>query len=163
VIRLKLKLNPKNNAPISLNYKYYLAAICNELINSCSQDICEKLAKNSIDFYSEKRELLTFTQFYCSDYEIKDSKIVFKGTISWYISSPEYELILHIVQKLFNLNLLKVGNEEFEILSFEAKEIEDTLVTGISNGNLTVPSDRISEILDKLDSYYLLSKDEMII
>lgn len=163
MIRLKLMLKPKKHVPISVNYKYYLAAYCNKLISSCVEDIDSILNKYTAADSSKKNEVLSFTQFFCTDYEIKDKKIIFKDAVNWYITSPVYELILHIVQELFNSNIIKIANEEFEIISYEAAEIEDTTAVEINKESIKFPLDRVNELLEKLDNYYILSKDEMLI
>lgn len=163
MIRLKLKLKPKKNIPISLNYKYYLAVLCSNLINNCSDNINEKLREYNLKSKGKRAELLEFTQFYCGNHEIRDTKVIFNDTVNWYLTSPIYELILYLVQELHNAGSIKVAKEEFEILSLEATEIEETSHIESNKDNFMLHLNRSYELSDKFDNYYLLLRDEMII
>jgi CRISPR/Cas system endoribonuclease Cas6 (RAMP superfamily) len=163
VIKLRLKLYPKKNNPISLNYKYYLAAFCNNLISCCSDEFDEKLKKHNMKLNNKKVDLLSFTQFFCTDYEIKDTKIIFKDVINWYITSPVYELILHVVQELHNAGSIQIAKEEFEIISIEATELEDSILIDLNKDNYTLPLNKANDLTNRLEAYHMLLKDEMII
>lgn len=163
MIRLRLRLRPKKNMPISLNYKYYLAAICNNLVNSGDDNYDEKLKEYNMKSENRKVELLTFSQFFCMNHETWDSKIKFNDTVYWYITSPLYELILHMVQELYTEGSLKIAKEEFEILGFEVIETEDTTVISLNKEYFTLHINNGENLMDKLESYYLLLKDELII
>jgi CRISPR-associated endoribonuclease Cas6 len=163
VIRLKISLKPKKNCALSLNYKYYLAAVCKNVLNTSSENFDDKLKKYNESQINKKSELLTYTGFFCSQHEIKGTRIIFRDIISWYISSPLYELILHLVQEFFSAGSIKIGKEEFEIVGIEASETAEITVMELNKEVFSLSSSREGELYEKLASYYLLSEDEKII
>jgi CRISPR/Cas system endoribonuclease Cas6 (RAMP superfamily) len=126
VIRIKVVFNPKKHCPISINYKYYLANICNELIKESNMENKKKNINNTERVTYERTSLISFSKFYCTQYEIKNSKISFQGSINWYIYSPSYELVLFLVHKLFKTEVLKIGSEILELCSLEVSMEESS-------------------------------------
>lgn len=108
MIILKIGLKPKKNSCLGINYKSYLKEICTKFLTN------EKNSKYI-------QEQLNIFPLFCSNYEVRDSNIVFKDKINWYISSEFYDSIMLMVQKLFCSNTIKIGTAEFEVNSMETK------------------------------------------
>lgn len=97
-------------------YKSILDNVCFDLLKDKSTDYKSRINKYN-PCSSEKTKLLfNYSKFNCLNYEINGTSILFKGKISWYISSPVYELTLHLVQKFFNTPVLKIGESKFEVV-----------------------------------------------
>lgn len=114
------------------------------------------------NFDEEKHaSILTFSNFHCSKYEIKENKIIFKDAVSWYITTPVYEVMLHISQKLFNMEFIKVGGEELEVTGIEAAELQmHSSNLSESKGSRSYTQDW--QIYDKLKDYYTHSEEKII-
>ncbi|MFA9397243.1 MAG: hypothetical protein ACERKV_03140 [Clostridiaceae bacterium] len=134
MIKLKIDLIPKNNSPLPIIYNSYLDDLCNNIINDKKKDFTNRRKKH-INLNDEKqRYLLTYSKLYCSKYEIDNSYIKFKDKVTWYITSPIYELILHFVQKLFNSHSLKIGESEFKVVGLTISK--ETILYEKNNFNI---------------------------
>lgn len=162
MIRLKIGLMPKKKVPLTTNYKVYLAAVCNNYFENSSKEFKEKIYKIYKPFEG-KKDLLTFSQLFCPSYEIEDNCIVFEDKVTWYINSSVYELILYFVQKLFNVKLLKIGREVFEITSLEVCNISDVKSKEIQNKSYPILLSRKESLYNKMLEYYFIDEREKII
>ncbi len=108
MIILKIGLKQKKNSYLPVNYTYYLREVCKSFLDN---------EKDS----SEIQKQLNISPIFCSNYEIKDSNVVIKDKVDWYISSQFYDSIILMVQKLFHSDIIKLGIAEFEVKSLEIK------------------------------------------
>lgn len=154
MIRLKVGLKPTKNAPVSLNYKYSLGVICNRFL--------EKKRKSNENNTKEKLDVVNYSQLFCTKYNIKGDKIVFYDQVSWYVTSPSYETILTIAQKLFDENFLVIGKEEFEIVGLELMETANVESSELPREPLELKVNRDLDIHEKINQYYILAEGEAI-
>jgi Uncharacterized protein predicted to be involved in DNA repair (RAMP superfamily) len=116
MIKLKVGLKQKKIQPLNINYRYELRKLCDDIL-------VNEETKNNTKVKS--KDILSISNLLCSNYEISGKKIVFKDNVEWYIKSKSYDVILQLVQGLFDAGSIRIGKAEFEIYSIEAKPIND--------------------------------------
>lgn len=127
LIKLRIDLLPRNNTPLPIDYyKSILDNVCFDLLRDKDTDYKSRINKyNSSSNDKKAKWLFNYSKFNCLNYEINGTSVIFKDKVIWYISSPVYELILHLVQKFFNMTVLKIGESEFEVVGLcISEEIE---------------------------------------
>ncbi|NLZ48241.1 MAG: hypothetical protein GX895_05525 [Clostridiales bacterium] len=119
MFRLKVQLRPMKRVAININYRPRLNALCKELI--------QFNRKRYPTFTEEKKQKdkLFFSPLFCKKYEVHEGKIIFKDSISCYISCPSYSTVLDLVQGFYHKNIIKLGRVDMEVVSIELKSIEN--------------------------------------
>lgn len=135
MLRLKVTLKPKTEAPLNLNYKSKLQRLCNKIIRF-NPNRGTELVKSE-----KNREKLFFSPLFCCKYEVKDETIIFQDNISWYITTLSYDLILHLIQGLHNMDAVKIGKIEFEVMGLEINEVAEAKIKRnnvVANKNIEI-------------------------
>ena len=102
MFRLKVKLKPMKRAAININYRPRLNALCRELIRF------NRKRYPDIEEEKKQKDKLFFSPLFCKKYEVEQGKIIFKDSISCYISCPSYSTVLDLVQGFYHKNIIKL-------------------------------------------------------
>lgn len=119
MFRLKVQLKPMKKVAININYRPRLSALCRKLI---------KFNRKRYPIFDEEKkqkDKLFFSPLFCKKYEVEQGKIIFKDSISCYISCPSYSTVLDLVQGFYHKNIIKLGRVDLEVVSIELKSIEN--------------------------------------
>jgi len=118
-MRLKVNLELLNDKAIDINYNYYITSLIYKFISKSNIDFANTLHEEGYSAGGKKFKLFTYSTLICHKYEIKESYILFKDIITWYISSPVNEFILYFAQSLLNEGTVNISEGEFQVLNVE--------------------------------------------
>lgn len=124
MISLKVRLRPQNDKPIEADYNYCLISLIQNYLDKkeykdpCDFMLSQYMKMNTI----EDAETISFSSFLCNTYNRIGDKLLFKEDVSWLIYCSSYNKMLKLVQGLYNLGKITIGEAEFEIISVEAKQ-----------------------------------------
>lgn len=123
MFRLKVQLKPMKRVAININYRPRLNALCKELIRF------NRKRYPMLGEEKNQKDKLFFSPLFCKKYEVEQGKIIFKDSISCYISCPSYSTVLDLVQGFYHKNIIKLGRVDLEVVSIELKSIENSKKT----------------------------------
>jgi len=113
-MRAEVLLKPREKAVfLPYNYQYYLTAAIYEAVGKSSPDFSQKLHDQG---YGERRfKFFTFSQLLAKRKKFAPDGFWVIGELSFKVSSPLYEFLLHFMNGIFQDHRLRIGSQEFEV------------------------------------------------
>ena len=124
MISLKVRLRPQNDKPIDADYNYFLVNLIQNYLDKKEyptpyDNMLPQYLKKNV---TEEDEPISFSSFLCNTYNRIGDKLLFKEDVSWLIYCSSYNKLLKLVQGLYKLGKITIGEAIFEIVSIEAKQ-----------------------------------------
>jgi len=118
-MRVKITLQALQPQTIEINYNYYLTSLIYHLLSESDVDFSTKLHSEGYALGNKNFKLFCFSRLFPSNHSINADKLIIKGNMDWYISSPIKEFILHLADGLLRRENVNIGQGEFHIRSAE--------------------------------------------